>query len=251
MIHRASAGLAASIAVSVAGTRARALTPVGAVAAVAVGTALITGTSWRGAATLGAFFTSSSALSRVGKPNAVAAKGGRRDASQVLANGGVAALAALSAPLLGQSRATLLAAGALAAAAADTWATELGSLSPSAPRTLLTWRVTAPGTSGAVTPLGLLAAAGGALCVGLAAVPGSASGVARLAVAGVCGALVDSLLGATVQERRWCPACATPTEATRHSCGTATTVVGGIRGINNEVVNACCTLSGALLAGVL
>src|SRR5512142_3414403 len=115
------------------------LTPTGVVAAAAVGAATTLGTGWRGLALLAVFFVSSSALTR---------GGGRRTASQVFANGGIAAVAALLS-LLG--RAWLPAfAGALAAAAADTWATEIGSRSSATPRLVTSAGPGPPGPSGGV-----------------------------------------------------------------------------------------------------
>ncbi|MGH7522676.1 MAG: DUF92 domain-containing protein, partial [Gemmatimonadales bacterium] len=68
------------------GLGTRGLTRRGAVAAVAVGLATLVGFGWRGLLLLLAFFVSSSLLS---KPTT-------RNAWQVFANGGVAALAALA-----------------------------------------------------------------------------------------------------------------------------------------------------------
>jgi uncharacterized protein (TIGR00297 family) len=254
VIARIGAALGASIVVSAAGVRAGALSYSGALAAAAVGTSIVTGASWRGAAVLGAFFAPSSALARIARPNHFGAKAGRRDAAQVFANGGVAGMAALLTPLLGRSRATAMATGALAAAAADTWATEIGSRSRATPRLLSSWAPAPRGASGAVTPLGLLASSAGALSVGCAALlvePRSTRCVGQLArftAAGVVGALADSTLGATLQERRWCATCDAPTEAARHACGTLTTVVGGVPGVTNDVINLLCTLTGAAAA---
>ena len=58
-------------------------------------------------------------------------------------------------------------AGVMATVTADTWATELGVLSTHAPRSITTMRPVAPGTSGGVTLLVLLASALGALLIGL------------------------------------------------------------------------------------
>jgi uncharacterized protein (TIGR00297 family) len=257
VIARSGAGLAASIVISAAGLRAGALSRGGAVASVVVGTSIVAGASWRGAVVLGAFFAPSSALSRIARPNSYGSKGGRRDAAQVLANGAVAAAGALLSPRLGPSRARAVLAGALAAAAADTWATEIGSRSRATPRMLTSWAKAPRGVSGAVTPLGLAASVGGALSVGCAALLVERSPIdrgrrlARIAAAGMMGALADSVLGATHQERRWCARCAMPTEAVQHDCGTLTTVVGGVPGVTNDVVNLLCTFTGAATAGLL
>ena len=63
--------------------------------------------------------------------------------------------------------------GALAAAAADTWATSIGSRSRSRPRLLVGWRPVPPGTSGGIT---LAGCAGALVGAGLVAAAGAASG---------------------------------------------------------------------------
>gem|GEM_PF-495306 len=158
------AGLAGVVAV--AGWRRGALTADGAAAAVAVGTPVFAVGGGRWAAVLVGFFTLSSALSQVGRERkapmaAVASKGSRRDAGQVLANGGVAAGAAVVAGITGKPEVAFPAyLGAMAAATSDTWATEIGMLSRRPPRSIVTLRRVRPGMSGGVTPLGLAAAAG-------------------------------------------------------------------------------------------
>jgi uncharacterized protein (TIGR00297 family) len=176
------------------------LTAAGAAAALAVGTATVIGVGWRGLLLLLAFLVSGSLLTK---------GGGRRTAAQVFANGGVAALAALLAswPAF---------AGAIAAAASDTWATEIGAHSPTPPRLITNGSAVPPGANGGITVLGTAGGVAGAVLIaGLTyalAPRGTAPGLthpgtlaAVVAVAGVAGMLVDSLLGATVQgpEDRW------------------------------------------------
>jgi uncharacterized protein (TIGR00297 family) len=258
VIERLLVGFLVSVLVSAAGWHVRALSGSGALAAVAVGTAIIGGTSWPGGVVLGLFFVSSSALSRLGRESGIAAKGIQRDWRQVIANGGVAALGGASGIWLDERVALALVAGALGAAAADTWATEIGSRSRTAPRLLLSRRVAEPGTSGGVTALGTAAALAGALAlsVGLLVVAavrfdgGSALALALVALpAAFLGSLVDSALGETLQERRYCQACQHATEALTHRCGSPTIHVGGVPGLDNDVVNLACTLTGGLLAG--
>lgn len=59
--------------------------------------------------------------------------------------------------------------GALATMTADTWATELGTLSRIPPRLITTGRVIAAGSSGGVSVLDTLAAVAGGATIGLAA----------------------------------------------------------------------------------
>ena len=155
-------------------------------AALAVGAATVWGTGWRGLLLLLAFFISGSLLTK---------GGGRRTARQVIANGGAAAVAALfgSWPAF---------AGAIAAAASDTWATEIGAHSPTPPRLITNGAAVAPGANGGITVLGTAGGVLGAVAIAtLAWVMGPRdlrlAGV--VAVAGVAGMLIDSLLGATVQ----------------------------------------------------
>ena len=164
------------------------LTAGGVVAAVAVGCATGWGLGWRGVVLLFAFFVSGSLLTRF-----AGGRGGQRTYRQVLANGGVAALAGL----LGSWP---IAAGALAAATADTWATEIGSFSPHAPRLITTWRPVPKGTDGGVTLLGTAGGISGALFIaGSAALLFAPS--MPVVWAGVVGMFVDSALGATIQGR--------------------------------------------------
>ena len=265
------------------GYRARALSWDGALAACLVGGTIFGfgGLGW--AALLVVFFVSSSLMSLVGRndPRKVRAsetfeKGDRRDAWQVAANGGVAALAALGAGiarevLMGEQQVAVVVplflafVGALAAATADTWATEVGVSSRASPRLLTDGRKVPAGTSGGVTALGSGAALVGAGLIGLAAIAVAMAGPDPCAVrnlmiginywvllpvalvGGIGGMLVDSLLGATVQAQYICPACNKPTESRVHRCGTVTTLAGGVPWINNDVVNVAGTLVGGLL----
>lgn len=249
-------GLASSTATAVAGWRAGALTPRGAGTATLVGTAVIAGASWRGALLLGAFFVSGSALSKVGRPPDIVAKGGRRDERQVLANGGIAALAAAAVPLVGPERSYALLAGALAAATSDTWATEVGSTSGERPRMVMSGKHVPAGMSGGVTTRGTLASVAGAAALGglaaaLVARRVGPAGAARLGVAvtlgGVSGSILDSVLGEVVQGKRWSPEFRVPVEVVEYR-GEATLPAGGLAWFDNDLVNACCTLAGALVA---
>lgn len=246
-------------AIALVAYRAGTLTASGAVAAWAVGlAALLAG--WRWAVILLVFFVAGSAISAVGAARkeqvsaGIVAKLGARDAWQVLANGAVFAVCAagsLAAPHPGW---WVAAAGALTAAAADTFSTEVGTLGARPPRSIVSWAPVPPGTSGGVSAAGTAGGALGALLIALPAALLSASGawaVAVLLAAGVFGSLVDSVAGATLQQRRWCSDCSVHTERIVHSCGSTTVHAGGLRWIRNDLVNLLATLSGALAALVL
>ena len=261
MFVRVVAGAVIALVVVALARRVRALSASGVVAAFAVG-ALAISAGWSWGALLVAYFVSSSVLSRYGaatkdaRTAAIVAKGGERDAVQVLANGlGFAVAAALSlAPTMADAeswiRVAALGAGALAASASDTWATEIGTLASAQPRSILTLRPVPPGSSGGVTVVGLAAAVAGAAFVGIVAA--AVGWPARLAVAacvgGVAGSTIDSILGATVQARRYCTRCDHATEREIHDCGMQTRASGGIRWLGNDAVNFVSTIAGGLLA---
>lgn len=237
----------------------------GAVAASGVG-ALALSVSWGWGAFLIAWFALATAVSRWGRgkkserTRGVVVKGDRRDAWQVLANGGVFALCALLTLLVERGTGSagnalpmlaVAAAGALAAAGADTWATEIGTLVGGAPWSLRLRAAVPVGTSGAVTLVGTLAAAAaGVLLAAIAALARMypPALVGAVALAAVLGACADSVLGAWWQERRHCPRCQSDTEQRRHECGMDTLRTGGVGPLDNDAVNLCCTIVGAVAA---
>lgn len=262
-IGRTAAGALVASSIAAAARRSGSLAPSGAVVAAGIGTGAVSA-GWRWGGLLVGFFGASTALSRwrreekMCRVRAVVEKGGARDAAQVLANGGIFAavvvLGTITRPEGHRTQALAgAAAGTLGAAAADTWATEIGTAVGGTPRTLRGWRAVPPGTSGAVTVEGTLGLVAGAGAVGVLAL---ALGLGRAAttgavVGGIAGAVADTLAGATVQERRWCDACEESTEQPVHTrCGMPTRVVGGARALDNDWVNALCTLVGAVVGGV-
>jgi uncharacterized protein (TIGR00297 family) len=219
------------------------LTRGGLVAASAVGAGVTWGLGWRGLLLLAVLLLSGSLLTQLTER-----RGARRTARQVLANGGVAAIAAL----VGSWSA---AAGAIAAATADTWATEIGAFSPFPPRLITSGRVVTRGTSGGITVLGTLGGVAGALCMaGLAsalgvgdAAPGT---LAVIATAGVAGMIADSLLGASAQARFECPACDARFERGSTVCHEPVRLARGWRWLDNDGVNLVATACGAAVAAL-
>lgn len=185
------------------------LTRRGAGAALAVGLATVYGFGWRGFGLLLAFFISSSLLS----------DRTTRNARQVIANGGIAALAALLGSWVAFS-------GAVAAATSDTWASEIGRRSRTPPRLITNGTPVPAGTDGGITLLGTAGGIAGALFIAVLArvlVPGGF--LMAVAVAGIAGMLLDSLLGATLQ--------------------------GRLRWLDNDAVNLAATAAGSGIAALI
>jgi uncharacterized protein (TIGR00297 family) len=252
--------LAVAIPIAALALVAVALTMSGAVAAIVLG-ALCVLAGWGWAALLIVYFVVAVAFSKLGaeakarRTGSVVAKAGGRDGIQGLAKGGVFAVAAFLSTHASPTSTPMLAAaaaGALAASAADTFATEVGTLVGGEPRSITTWRTVPAGTSGGVTFAGSLAMIGGALLIAVVALGlGLTPHVAAASVGGIAGAVADSLLGALVQERRRCPRCEVATERRVHDCGTVTGHAGGIDWLDNALVNLCATVDGAAVAAAL
>ena len=204
-----------------------------------------------------AFFVSSTALSHAGRHTErkrrlqQIGKTGARDGTQVLANGGIAAICAL-ASTSGDPIWHVSFAAALAVATADTWGTEIGALQTRSPRSILTGKPIAAGLSGAVSALGTAAELGGAIFISAVAWAANVT-PALLAVTagGFVGALLDSVLGASVQALRFCRGCETYCEADPHHCGADTTLVRGAPWMTNDAVNFLATAGGAAVAAAI
>lgn len=241
-----------SAVVALGAWRAHTLTRSGMLAGWTVGAAVLYGVGWQGGAVLAAFFVSSNLISRVAPARALAAldsKSDQRDLWQVYANGGAAAIGALiglADPRLG----LWLVTGTLAAAAADTWATSIGTLSRSSPRLAWSGRMVPPGTNGGMTVAGSIGGAGGALVV--AGAGAWAAGLPILlpvgTLVGFLGMVADSTLGSVFQGRFNCLICGEDSEWRVHRCGASTEIAGGLAWLNNDGVNFVATMLAACAA---
>jgi uncharacterized protein (TIGR00297 family) len=254
MSTRLVVGALVAAAIVAVAYRRRSLSFDGALAAFVLGT-ICSVAGWDWAALLIGFFITGSLLSqyesgrKLERTRSVVEKGGKRDTWQVLANGGVFTAAAAMSVVQASPVWMALGAGALGAAAADTWATEIGVLSSSTPRSILTGRAVTTGQSGGITVRGVLAGVFGAaaMAVGALVVGWGGSSAMAAFIGGIGGFTLDSVLGAAVQARRWCDRCNTITERPVHDCGTTTRIAGGLALVNNDAVNAISSAFGALL----
>ncbi|MFC5451748.1 DUF92 domain-containing protein [Paenibacillus aestuarii] len=261
-------GISGSLIIAGAAYGKGSLSRSGFLGAIVLGTAMyaLGSLAWFG--TLIAFFVSSTLLSkykhkRKAEAESGYAKSGRRDAGQVAANGGLGLMLCALHAWWPHPAWWALYVGVMATVNADTWATEVGGLSRSVPRSILSGKRVPAGTSGGVTALGLLASLLGGLFIGLvgwlcsqldsSAAGGADTSVALLplltagAVSGLLGSLLDSLLGATLQVMYRCEQCGRIVEKSAH-CGKSAVQVRGMRGMTNDYVNALSSLAGGLVS---
>ncbi|TVY06665.1 DUF92 domain-containing protein [Paenibacillus cremeus] len=256
-------GLVGSLVIAGAAYMKRSLTLSGMVAAVILGTLMYAAGSLAWFGTLIAFFLSSTLLSKWKSRKKAAlesgyAKSGRRDAGQVLANGGLGLVLCLGNAITPHPAWWAAFVGVMATVNADTWATEIGGLSRTLPRSIVSGRTVPAGTSGGITPLGFAASCAGGLFISAVAwalrapaAPGYASTAAALALlglaGGLAGSLADSWLGAVLQAMYRCQVCGREIEKNRH-CGTVAVSIRGAAFMTNDAVNMISSLIGGAVS---
>ncbi len=217
------------------------------------------------------FVVSSSAFTKLGKEfktNKLASKDPfGRSRSQVLAVGllpGIVGTAMMTLEILGFKsigKFFIIPIAMIATSNADTWASEIGVLYRGYPRLILKpWRKAEPGTSGAISPLGVLSSIGGAFTIALITyvmlrlpvrglIPYSINNdltiLTIITVSGFIGELSDSILGYLLQEKRLCKVCGLVCEKYVH-CNSETIYLWGSRRIRGEHVNVISQIISAL-----
>ncbi|MGF2617078.1 DUF92 domain-containing protein [Rossellomorea aquimaris] len=243
------------LAVSFLGWKTKNLSVSGAIAALFTGITVSSAFGWRGLVVLGAFFGTSSLWSKFRSSAKTEieqrlAKTSIRDWQQVMANGGSALIFSLLYIITEDAIYMLGVFSSLAAANADTWASEIGPLSKSDPISFRNLRRVEKGSSGAVSLLGTLASLAGSFLIALLSLllfkEISTESALLIMLAGFFGSLADTILGAFVQIEYRCRRCTLITESSEH-CGIKTEGMKGIPLVNNEFVN----FSASFLAGVL
>jgi uncharacterized protein (TIGR00297 family) len=205
--------LAATInaVVAASGYRAGTVTVSGALCGALLGTVVLVCAGWEGWILLLLTFGAAVVTSRMGwsrkqRLGIAEERGGRRGAGNAFANTGIAAVAALLAALTYAHDPAMVAfVAALVAGASDTVASEIGKAWGRRTFLLTTLRPVAPGTSGAMSVEGTAAGVVSAAVLALAAF---ALGLITLPLtlvvvaAATAGALVESVLAATLEHRR-------------------------------------------------
>jgi uncharacterized protein (TIGR00297 family) len=247
-------GVALGVTIAVAAYYALFLNASGAVATFLLASLVYGVGGWKWTTPILTFFIVSSLLSRMGRnrkkgSESITEKGGRRDAGQVGANGGIAGFVVLLQYVFQHIDLYPVYLGAVAAVTTDTWGTEIGTYVRGKTVSIVSLRRVDPGMSGGVSLAGFIGGIFGAAIIALSASAWiNVRSVAVLVIiAGVAGSAVDSFLGATVQARYRCVVCGKDTERVSH-CSSSTRLEGGASWINNDVVNWMCALAGALVA---
>jgi len=246
MIEQWSAAVLLSAGVSAFGWRKGWLTAGGAWAAFAVGTCVYGAGGWQSSMPLLLFFFSANLIPKLFKRQS---KSEKRTAMQVFANGGAGAACCLLTVFYPADALLLWGAylAAIAEAAGDTWATEIGTRIGGTPRLVTNFKPVPKGTSGAVSIAGSLATVIGAALIALTGVWSLNLPYISLLwviISGTGACFIDSLLGATVQARYECSICGKGVESAWH-CGNPAFYLSGWKWLDNSMVNLVCTFAAA------
>ena len=227
--------------------RFEALSSSGFLGAVLMGVILIMLTNIRYLLLLAVFFTLCSIISKlIKKKDFISTKGSKRDVIQVYANGGISLLICLYDYFYPSSLNILLFSSSVAAAMSDTWATEFGKLSKSKPRSIISLTTINHGESGGITFIGTFGSFLGSTIVGYSAFllfSISFIDVLGIILSGFFAALIDSILGATLQGKYKLIESKKIIEVENKN----STHFSGYKWMNNDVVNLINTFVSPLI----
>lgn len=253
-----------SLAISAWAYRRKSLSASGAVAAFVVATIMSAAGGAAYFAALMAFFLSSTAITKIGHSakeeiEKLYPRNDVRDHVQVLANGGAALIISLLSFFFKERALVTALFSSLAAANADTWASEIGVLSKRLPVSILTWKPVRKGLSGGVTFLGFAASLAGSLFMALlylviasrwASFPSPWIDMGIIVLAGVFGSILDSLLGDACQAKYADAITGELTEKPMRA-GINNRLVRGLAFMDNDLVNFLTSGLSGLLAFLL
>ena len=229
----------------------------GIITAIVIGIMIFIGGGWKFIAMISAFYILGIATTNFKKSkkriNSITKeKSTTRSYTNVIANGGIASMLALSNIMIESELLTIAFIGAILTATADTIATEIGLLSKSTPFLLLKpSKKCIKGESGGVTILGLTSSFVSILIIGIISmvlgVINTQYQIIAIIIGGYSGNLLDSIIGGTIQRIGKCTECGNMTENMTHH-NKKVTITRGNKNINNDVVNFISTIFGAIIA---
>ena len=186
------------------------------------------------------FFILSTLLSKIGPKNFQNSKNGR-NAIQVFANGGVGLALCVFNHFYQTELIYSMFLASIAAANSDTWATEVGKLSKTSPKDIISGRSLPLGESGGITFIGSLGSIIGSFVITAIGffLDINISHLIIVFISGLLGSLFDSILGSTLQSRFIFIDGKTIKEEKEQD----SYLYSGLLFINNNSVNFLCTLS--------
>ena len=190
------------------------------------------------------FFISSSLLSFSKKKQP-----SKRNAMQILANGGVPAFFALCYFFFSNEYFLLGFIGALAASTSDTWATEIGFLSQKRPYLIFTSKQVNKGVSGSISLIGTIGSIAGSMSIGLISFyifDFDLMLAIQVSFVGFLGSFIDTLLGRFAQSKFLCKICDKETED-GYQCCSKTILWSGFKWMDNNTVNFLSSLSSGVI----
>ena len=219
----------------------RSLSLSGAISGYLIGIIIFGSGGWPWIIPLVFFFISSSILSHLNHKEYP-----ERNILQILANGSLGAFFASIYFFYQFPPAIILYLGAIGAATADTWATEIGFYSKKEPKLIFSKTIVKRGVSGGITILGLAASMLGAFIVGILGekILGMNDLLFPIAIGGLAGSATDSILGRFIQAQFECSICGSKTED-RYHCDKKAKLIFGSKFIGNDMVNFINTIVGA------
>jgi uncharacterized protein (TIGR00297 family) len=178
-----------------------------------IGVLVFTGAGFTGIVMMAAFFILGSAatswkIKTKHQLGLAETNKGRRTATQVTANAGVAAILGLLASLYPQQKDVLhlMMAAAFSSATADTLSSELGNICGSKFYNIITFKKDQRGLNGVVSLEGILLGLAGSMIIGIIYTTGLEWDITNaliVIIAGTTGNLSDSFLGATLERNQF------------------------------------------------
>jgi len=184
--------------------------------------------------------------------NGINEKHGKRDGIQVFCNVGVGAISLFLYHLTKREVYVIAYAAVMASSLADSMASEIGILSKGKTFDLRTLKPVSKGISGGVSRLGLVASFLGSLLIAIIFYFEwfSILDSVVIAVLGMIGALIDSILGSCLQVKYRCQKCHKVTEKKYH-CQMPTHYEKGLKFLNNDAVNLMNNIITLILVMIL
>lgn len=248
-------GFLFSLVISVVSFKLRFLTFSGSLATFVLAFFIFSLGSWKWTIPILSFFIFSSLLSKIREKrnpsvNNYFEKSGSRDFYQVTANGGLGGLLVIFNYFFPDPVWYFVYAGIIASSCADTWATEIGTMTKHKTYDILNFKDVEQGSSGGVSVIGFAGSLTGALFISLITVlwidNNQIDYILIITFAGFTASLFDSLLGASFQAQYKCTQCARIVDKNIH-CEKQAVKYRGVNFINNDFVNLTAGIIGGII----